>query len=63
MHSLVFIMVPQQLKQGLSLTFACHKIPFPYLDYPGWPQWERIYLVLLRLGVPGKILKEGLHLL
>lgn len=30
-------------------------IPFSYLGYLVWPQWDRMYLVLMRLGVPEKI--------
>jgi hypothetical protein len=32
---------------------ACHWIPFAYLDCLVGTQWEKMYLVLLGLDVPG----------
>lgn len=29
-------------------------IPLSYVDYLAWPRWDRIYLVLMRLSVPGR---------
>ena len=30
-------------------------VPFPLAGIPCWPQWERMYLVLLQLDVPGQV--------